>query len=58
VVSLGGEESVEGVEEGTVVDERDGDSLGSALAERLLGLGAAAILASVRAASPAGVPEP
>jgi hydroxymethylbilane synthase len=58
VVSLAGEESVEGVEEGTVVDERDGDSLGTALAERLLGLGAAAILASVRAASPAGVPEP
>ena len=52
VVSLAGEKSVEGVEEATVVDERDGDSLGTALAERLLSLGAAEILASVRAAAP------
>jgi hydroxymethylbilane synthase len=58
VVSLTGEESVEGVEEATAVDERAGDALGTALAERLLGLGAAQILATVRAAAPAGVPEP
>ena len=58
VVSLEGEESVEGVEEGQSPTGASGDSLGTALAERLLGLGAAEILASVRAASPAGVPEP
>jgi hydroxymethylbilane synthase len=58
VVSLAGDQSVEGVEEATAVDERAGDALGTALAERLLGVGAAQILAAVRAASPAGVPEP
>jgi hydroxymethylbilane synthase len=58
VVSLQGEESVDGVEEANVADEHEAARVGTALAERLLSLGAAKILASVRAASPAGVAEP
>jgi hydroxymethylbilane synthase len=58
VVSLQGDETVEGVEAATIGEQRDASRAGTALAERLLGLGAAGILSSVRAASPAGVSEP
>jgi hydroxymethylbilane synthase len=58
VVSLGGERGVEGVETGAAADEEQAAELGVALAERLLGDGAASILAEVRAAVAPAVPEP
>jgi hydroxymethylbilane synthase len=58
VVSLGGEHAVDGVESAEATDESSADALGVALAERLLGAGASAILAEVRAATIPSVPEP
>jgi hydroxymethylbilane synthase len=58
VISLGGERGTEGEEARSVGDESEADALGVALAERLLGEGAASILAEVRAASAPAVPEP
>jgi hydroxymethylbilane synthase len=57
VVSLEGERGVEGIETGTAADEGAAEALGVALAERLLGDGAASILAEVRAASAPSVSE-
>lgn len=48
VIALSGERSVEGHEVGLVQSEAEAESLGTALAERLLGQGAAQILAEVR----------
>ena len=58
VVSLLGERAAEGRETRPVQGEREADSAGVALAERLLAEGAAEILASVRAAAAQGVSEP
>ena len=58
VVSLGGERGVEGVESRAVADEAQADSLGSALAARLLDEGAASILAEVRAGAAPVMSEP
>jgi hydroxymethylbilane synthase len=58
VISLLGERAVEGVEESVTVDESAAAAVGTSLAERLLGQGAAEILAMVRAAAPAAVSEP
>ncbi|HUR94962.1 MAG TPA: hydroxymethylbilane synthase [Gemmatimonadales bacterium] len=58
VVALGGERSVEGVEARRAADESGADKLGVVLAERLIGDGAASILAEVRASSAPAVPEP
>jgi len=58
VISLAGERAVEGDEAGPVSDEAAAAALGTALAERLLGEGAAAILSEVREAAAPSVPEP
>ncbi|MEP6687978.1 MAG: hydroxymethylbilane synthase [Gemmatimonadales bacterium] len=58
VVSLGGERGVEGIETGLATDELEADALGVTLADRLLGEGAASILAEVRGGSVPAVPEP
>ena len=58
VVSLDGETVVEGQESGPVVDETTAAALGNALAERLLGEGAGAILSDVRAGALPAVSEP
>ena len=58
VLSLLGERGVEGVESGPARTEAEADSLGVALAERLLEDGADSILAEVRAAGAPVVPEP
>lgn len=58
VVSLAGEHAVEGEEMQAVRDADEADSLGVALADRLLREGAAPILAEVRAASAPATPEP
>ena len=58
VISLGGESAVEGVAEGAAPDEAAAEQLGTALAERLLGSGAARILIEVRAAAVPAVTEP
>lgn len=58
VISLGGERAVEGEEAGPASDEVAAAALGTVLAERLLGQGAAAILAEVREAAAPPVPEP
>lgn len=51
VLSLLGDRAVEGTETGEVADEAQASALGVALAERLLGQGAAAILAEIRASA-------
>ena len=58
VISLGGERAVEGSEVRTCATVADADALGVALGERLLGQGAAGILAGVRAETAPTVPEP
>lgn len=58
VVSLRGERAVSGHEVGTTLTEAAAAELGTALAERLLAEGAAAILAEVRSASVPAVTEP
>jgi hydroxymethylbilane synthase len=58
VISLGGEQKVDGREEGPVVNEEDADALGNRLAERLLNQGAAEILALVRSVLAPSVTEP
>jgi hydroxymethylbilane synthase len=58
VVSLRGEQAVEGVEAGAARELDAADALGVRLAQRLLEQGAAAILAEVRAAAVPGIPEP
>jgi hydroxymethylbilane synthase len=58
VVSLRGERAADGAERAVVGDEAEAAALGVALAERLLGEGAAEILAAVRAATVPAVPEP
>jgi hydroxymethylbilane synthase len=58
VVSLAGDASVDGERSGSAASSRDAEALGEALAEDLLGLGADAILRSVRATAAAGVSEP
>ena len=58
VVSLGGERSVEGVQEAPAVNEQAAEAVGIALAERLLDEGADEILAAVRAGHAPAVPEP
>ncbi len=58
VISLGGGRMIEGREEDLVRTSEEADRLGSSLAERLLGEGAAAILAEVRAGAVPAVPEP
>jgi hydroxymethylbilane synthase len=58
VVSLDGAAMVEGHETGTAADESSAASLGTALAERLLDRGAAAILADTRTNSAPAVTEP
>ena len=58
VISLGGERAVEGSEVRTCTNVADADALGVALGERLLGQGAAGILAGVRAETAPTVPEP
>jgi hydroxymethylbilane synthase len=58
VVSVDGTQMVEGHETGTAADELSAGSLGTALAERLLARGAAAILADTRAESVPVVTEP
>jgi hydroxymethylbilane synthase len=58
VISLGGEQKVEGQEEGPVANEEAADDLGTTLAERLLREGAAGILAQVRTAVAPVVTEP
>jgi hydroxymethylbilane synthase len=58
VVSLGGERGVEGVESAAVADETQANSLGRALAARLLDEGGASILAEVRAGAAPVVSEP
>jgi hydroxymethylbilane synthase len=58
VISLGGDRMVEGRESGLVRAPQDGERLGSSLAERLLGEGAAGILAEVRAGVVPVVSEP
>ena len=58
VISLGGEMMVEGRSAGPASDEAAAAALGTALAERLLGEGAATILAKVREAAAPVVTEP
>ncbi len=58
VISLGGERAVEGSEVRTCATVAEADALGVALGERLLGQGAAAILAGVRAETAPTVSEP
>jgi hydroxymethylbilane synthase len=58
VVSLEGDRSVEGEEVGDVRDEPDADVIGTLLAERLLGEGAAALLREVRSTEAPAVSEP
>jgi porphobilinogen deaminase len=58
VISLGGERAVEGSEVRTCANVAEADALGVALGDRLLGQGAAAILAGVRAEAAPTVPEP
>jgi len=58
VISLGGERLVEGVEARAARNEAAAAALGTALAERLLGEGAATILAEVREAAAPTVTEP
>lgn len=58
VVSLLGERAVEGTELRRPAGEDEADAMGVALAERLLDEGAADILAAVRAAVAAPIPEP
>jgi hydroxymethylbilane synthase len=58
VVALLGERAAEGSDARAVADETAADALGVALAERLLGEGAADILAEVRAAASLPVTEP
>jgi hydroxymethylbilane synthase len=58
VISLGGERMIEGREEAFVRTADQAERLGSSLAERLLGDGAATILAEVRARAAPAVSEP
>jgi hydroxymethylbilane synthase len=58
IVALRGERGVEAIEHGAVRGEDEADALGVALAERLLGEGAAGILREVRAAAVPDVTEP
>jgi hypothetical protein len=58
VISLQGENSVDGHLTGLIRDEAAASSLGAALAERLLEQGAATILAEARAAVVPIVTEP
>jgi hydroxymethylbilane synthase len=58
VVSLSGERMVEGEDIGTVRSPEEADALGTALAERLLGEGAAGILTEARAGVGPVVSEP
>jgi hydroxymethylbilane synthase len=58
VISLDGDRMVEGREEGRVRTPEEAERLGTALAERLLGEGANAILSQVRAGAVPAVPEP
>jgi hypothetical protein len=58
VISLGGDRIAEGGERGLVQTPQDAERLGSSLAERLLGEGAAGILAEVRAGVVPVVSEP
>jgi hydroxymethylbilane synthase len=58
VISLGGERAVEGREAGPASNEAAAEALGTSLAERLLGEGAATILAEVREAAAPVVTEP
>lgn len=58
VISLGGEQAVEGHEAGPAANESVAEALGTSLAERLLAEGAAAILAQVRAVAAPVVTEP
>jgi hydroxymethylbilane synthase len=58
VISLGGDRIAEGWESGLVRTPQEAEQLGSALAERLLGEGAAGILADVRAGVAPVVSEP
>jgi hydroxymethylbilane synthase len=58
VISLDGDHLVEGIEAGSVRNEAVAAALGIALAERLLGEGAATILAEVREAAAPAVTEP
>ena len=58
VISLDGERIAEGVESGSARTPAEAEVLGTALAERLLGEGAAAILAEVRAGVVPVVSEP
>jgi hydroxymethylbilane synthase len=58
VISLGGERGVEGSDVRAAAGEDEAEALGVALAERLLGEGAASILAEVRAATAPTVSEP
>jgi hydroxymethylbilane synthase len=58
VVSLGGERGLDGVETGTVGDEREAEAVGVALAAKLLSDGAGSILAEIRPGAAPLVPEP
>ena len=58
IVSIGGEKAVSGQESGPAPSESAADDLGTALAERLLSQGAAAILTEVRSAVVPAVTEP
>jgi hydroxymethylbilane synthase len=58
VISLGGERTVEGHEAGPCSGEAEAEMIGTALAERLLGEGAATILAEVRGTGAPVVSEP
>jgi hydroxymethylbilane synthase len=58
VVSLGGERGVEGLQSAAAADEGEAESLGRALAARLIEDGAGAILAEVRAGAAPLVSEP
>jgi hydroxymethylbilane synthase len=58
VISLGGDRMAEGRDRGLVRTPQDAERLGSSLAERLLGEGAAGILAEVRTGAVPVVSEP
>jgi hydroxymethylbilane synthase len=58
VISLGGGRMIEGREERIVRSVEEAEQLGSSLADRLLGEGAADILAEVRTGAVPAVPEP
>jgi hydroxymethylbilane synthase len=58
IVSLEGERSVEGEDFGDLRDDSDADLIGTRLAERLLGEGAAGILREARASGAPAVSEP